>query len=210
MLLRLKLHLQSNNQLSSESSSKKNVGHVDFRADKTRYFSSGVIAIDENPVNNPQFYSQGKLGTTVASFIDYLYLDAGYANVSGISLEQLELTYTQFAGISEGVDTWMENMELNNASITSDGTLFNPGIPSIQELMSYLDAPLTTSSTVVYIPDTTNFPDSGKLLVGKELVTYTSKLSDRLIGVARGVDGTTAEAHSAGQFIRTIGLETTL
>ena len=101
-------------------------------------------------------------------------------------------------------------MELNNTSITSDGTLFNPGIPSIQELMSYLDAPLTTSSTVVYIPDTTNFPDSGKLLVGKELVTYTSKLSDRLIGVARGVDGTTAEAHSAGQFIRTIGLETTL
>ena len=123
-------------------------------------------------------------GGTVASFIDYLYLDAGYANVSGISLEQLELTYTQFAGISEGVDTWMENMELNNTSITSDGTLFNPGIPSIQELMSYLDAPLTTSSTVVYIPDT-NFPDSGKLLVGKELVTYTSKLPDRLIGVAR-------------------------
>ena len=101
-------------------------------------------------------------------------------------------------------------MELNNTSITSDGTLFNPGIPSIQELMSYLDAPLTTSSTVVYIPDTTNFPDSGKLLVGKELVTYTSKLSDRLIGVTRGVDGTTAEAHSAGQFIRTIGVETTL
>ena len=188
----------------------ENVGHVDFRADKTRYFSSGVIALDENPVTYPQFYTQGKLGGTVASFMEYLYLDAGYANVSGISLEQLELTYTQFAGISEGVDTWMENMELNNTSITSDGTLFNPGIPSIQELMSYLDAPLTTSSTVVYIPDTTNFPDSGKLLVGKELVTYTSKLSDRLIGVARGVDGTTAEAHSAGQFIRTIGVETTL
>ena len=167
--------------------------------------------MDENPnLIFADFYTQGNLGGTVASFIDYLYLDAGYANVSGISLEQLELTYTQFAGISEGVDTWMENMELNNTSITSDGTLFNPGIPSIQELMSYLDAPLTTSSTVVYIPDTTNFPDSGKLLVGKELVTYTSKLPDRLIGVARGVDGTTAEAHSAGQFIRTIGLETTL
>ena len=189
----------------------ENVGHGEFRADKTRHFTSGVLALDENPnLIFADFYTQGKLGGTVASFIDYLYLDAGYANVSGISLEQLELTYTQFAGISEGVDTWMENMELNNTSITSDGTLFNPGIPSIQELMSYLDAPLTTSSTVVYIPDTTNFPDSGKLLVGKELVTYTSKLPDRLIGVARGVDGTTAEAHSAGQFIRTIGLETTL
>jgi hypothetical protein len=99
---------------------------------------------------------------------------------------------------------------LNNTSLTTDGTLFNPGIPSIQELMSYLDAPLTASSIVIYIPDTTNFPDSGKLLVGKELVTYTSKLSDRLIGVTRGVDNTTAAAHTAGQFIRTIGLETTL
>ena len=189
----------------------ENVGHGEFRADKTRYFTSGVLALDENPnLIFADFYTQGKLGGTVASFIDYLYLDAGYANVSGISLEQLELTYTQFAGISEGVDTWMENMVLNNTSLTSDGTVFNPGIPTTQELMSYLDAPLTTSSTVIYIPDTTNFPDSGKLLVGKELVTYASKLPDRLIGVSRGVDGTTAEAHVAGQYIRTIGLETTL
>ena len=188
----------------------EDIGFASFRADKTRYFNSGVIALDENPVTYPQFYSQGKLGGTVASFIDYLYLDVGYANVSGITLEQLELTYTQFNGISEGVDTWMENMALNNTSLTTNGTLFNPGIPSIQELMSYLDAPLTASSVVIYIPDTTNFPDSGKLLVGKELVTYTSKLSDRLIGVTRGVDNTTAAAHTAGQFIRTIGLETTL
>lgn len=188
----------------------EDIGFESFRVDKTRYFNSGVIALDENPVTYPQFYTQGKLGGTVASFIDYLYLDVGYANVSGITLEQLELTYTQFNGISEGVDTWMENMTLNNTSLTTNGTLFNPGIPSIQELMSYLDAPLLANSIVIYIPDTTNFPDSGKLLVGKELVTYTSKLSDRLIGVTRGVDNTTAEAHTAGQFIRTIGLGTTL
>ena len=175
--------------------------------------------MDENPnLVYADFYTQGKLGGTVASFIDYLYLDAGYANVSGISLEQLELTYTQFAGISEGVDTWMENMELNNTSITSDGTLFNPGIPSTQEMMTYLDAPLTTSSAVIYVGNANNFPASGKLLVGKELVTYsalgsidpiTNKI-DRLLGVTRGVDGTTAEAHAAGDLIRTIGLETTL
>ena len=186
------------------------LGFESFRAVKTRYFSSGVIAIDENPVNNPQFYSQGKLGTTVSSFIDYLFLDVGYANVSGITLEQLELTYTQFAGISEGVDTWMDNMAINASSLTTDGTLFNPGVPSLQEHVSFLDAPATDVSIVLYVPDTSRFPDSGKLLLGKELVTYTSKSADRFAGVTRGVDGTTAEAHAAGTFIRTIGLETTL
>ena len=186
------------------------LGFESFRAVKTRYFSSGVIAIDENPVNNPQFYSQGKLGTTVSSFIDYLFLDVGYANVSGITLEQLELTYTQFAGISEGVDTWMDNMAINASSLTTDGSLFNPGVPSLQEHVSFLDAPATDVSIVLYVPDTSRFPDSGKLLLGKELVTYTSKSADRFAGVTRGVDGTTAEAHAAGTFIRTIGLETTL
>ena len=186
------------------------LGFESFRAVKTRYFSSGVIALDENPVANPEYYSQGKLGTTVASFLDYLYLDVGYANVSGITLEQLELTYTQFNGISEGVDTWMENMAINASSLTTNGTLFNPGVPSLQEHVSFLDAPTTDVSIVLYVPDTSRFPDSGKLLLGKELVTYTSKTPDRFAGVTRGVGGTTAEAHTAGTLIRTIGLETTL
>ena len=186
------------------------LGFESFRAVKTRQYSSGVVAIDEQPVNNPHLYSQGKLGTTVSSFIDYLFLDVGYANVSGITLEQLELTYTQFAGISEGVDTWMDNMAINASSLTTDGSLFNPGVPSLQEHVSFLDAPATDVSIVLYVPDTSRFPDSGKLLLGKELVTYTSKSADRFAGVTRGVDGTTAEAHAAGTFIRTIGLETTL
>ena len=187
-----------------------NLAFDSFRAIKTRHYSSGVIALDEGAVINPNLYSQGKLGTTVSSFIDYLFLDVGYANISGITLEQLELTYTQFKGISEGVDTWMENMELNASSITTDGTLFNPGVPSLQEHMSYLDAPSTVSSIVIYVPSTSRFPDSGKLLLGKELVTYTSKQNDRFVGVTRGVDGTTAETHPAGTLIRTIGLGTTL
>ena len=183
---------------------------LDIEKDITKSFQTGVVAIDELNLDNPGHFDQGKLGTTVSSFLDYLFIDVGYANVSGISLEQLEITYSQFSGISEGVDSWMNNMAINNSSLTTDGTLFNPGIPSMQEMMSYLDAPLTDVGTVVYLPSTSFLPDSGKILIGKELVTYNSKLSDRLAGVTRGVDGTTAEAHPAGTYIRTIGLETTL
>jgi len=184
-------------------------GYTTYEHPVTKYYSTGVIDMLELPLENEFLYSQGKLGTTVGSFIDYIFMDVGYANVSGITLEQLEYTYTQFKGISDGIDTWMENYEINNSSITTDGTLFNPGIPSIQELMTYLDADLLIAGTVAYIPDTSNFPSSGKLLIGKELISYTSKLPDRLVGLNRGVSGTTAEFHAAGTLIRTVGLLTT-
>ena len=183
---------------------------LDIEKDITKSFQTGVVAVNELNLDNPGHFDQGKLGTTVSSFFDYLFIDVGYANVSGISLEQLEITYSQFSGISEDVDSWMNNAAINNSSFTTDGTLFNPGIPSIQEIMSYLDAPVTDVATVVYLPSTSFLPDSGKILIGKELVTYTGKLADRLTGVVRGVDGTAAEAHAAGTFVRTIGLETTL
>lgn len=174
-----------------------------YQQNVVKTYSSGVIDMKELTVDNPHLFSQGKLGTTVGSFVDYLFIDVGYANVSGITLEQLELSYTQFAGISENLNNWMENYAINDSSITTNGTLFNPGIPSIQELMTYLDAPMTDISTVAYVPDTTNFPESGKLLIGKEVITYTAKLSDRFFGITRGVDGTEPVAHDAGQFLRT-------
>ena len=60
------------------------------------------------------------------------------------------------------------------------------------------------------IPDTTNFPPSGKLLIGKEIISYTSKVSnDRLSGITRALNGTTEVDHPAGSILRTIGIETT-
>lgn len=187
----------------------ENVSYSTYEHPVTKYYQTGVLDMTQQPMGGTSYlYSQNTMGMSVGSFIDYLFMDVGYANVSGISLEQLEYTYTQFAGISDGINTWMENYAIRDTVVTTDGTIFNAGIPSIQELMSYLDAPLTNTGIVAYIPDTTNFPSSGKILIGKELVTYSAKLSDRLIGLTRGVDGTTAEAHTAGSLIRTIGLLT--
>ena len=84
---------------------------------------------------------------------------------------------------------------LNNAIIE---------IPSeaINDIGAFLDAPMTETDTIVYIPDTRRFPDASRLLIGKEIVRYAKKLPDRFLNVERGAAGTTAITHSAGDYLR--------
>lgn len=105
--------------------------------------------------------------------------------------------------------------ELEPYEITSDGSSssaypFNLGYPSINYYMTQLDtsdlpdengAGYIATGEVVYA-NTTNFPNSGTISIGKEKISYTSKLSDRFISCTRGVDGTTIESHTIGTFIR--------
>ena len=154
-------------------------------------------------------YSHYLPGQSVRDFIESLYIDVGYANVSGITIEQLDTTFSEFNSINSGNDSWTQNYAITDSNISTTGRVLNFGIPSIQELGSYLDSDLLIGSNLLYIPDTTNFPSSGKLLVGKEVISYTSKLSDRFLGVTRGVDNTQEVDHSAGDILRTIGNATT-
>lgn len=161
--------------------------------------TTGIVDFVTEPITNTQLYSVGKLGPTVSTFIENLLNDSGFANVSGISIEMLKLYY----GFDE-LSYYNEN-RYNITSTTSYGVVINAGIPSIQEYGSFLDSPINSTDTIIYIPDTSVFSSSGKLLIGKEVVSYTSKLSDRFLGVTRGVDGTEATAHNAGEYLRTIG-----
>jgi len=67
-----------------------------------------------------------------------------------------------------------------------------------------LQIPLSIGDTIVYIPDTSKFDSSGKLLVGNEVIYYPRKYDDRFLFCKRGVDGTTEQNWSAGTFIRQI------
>ena len=73
---------------------------------------------------------------------------------------------------------------------------------SINDIGAFLDSPLSTTNTIVYIPDTRRFPDASRLLIGKEIVVYSTKLSDRFLNVIRGTSGTTAITHEAGDYLR--------
>tara|TARA_R100000900_G_scaffold111117_1_gene86752 strand:- start:499 stop:2868 length:2370 start_codon:yes stop_codon:yes gene_type:complete len=53
----------------------------------------------------------------------------------------------------------------------------------------------TGATPRIRLKDATNFPTSGTILIGAELITYTSKLVNELSGITRAVNGTTRTAH---------------
>ena len=80
---------------------------------------------------------------------------------------------------------------------------YNLGYPSIQNYASILDVDTNDSDTIIYA-NTASFPDSGTILLGSEIISYTSKLDDRFMGVTRGENGTTSTSHNSGEYIRTM------
>ena len=68
--------------------------------------------------------------------------------------------------------------------------------------MGRINQNLVAGDAIVYAENTTNFPASGTLQLGSEQITYTGKLSDRFTGCTRGANGTTAQAHTAGDYFR--------
>ena len=72
---------------------------------------------------------------------------------------------------------------------------------TLNEVGAFLDAPVSPTDTIIYIPDTSRFPDSSRLLINKEIVTYLRKESNRFLNVERGVRGTTVNSHNAGDFV---------
>jgi hypothetical protein len=174
----------------------------------TKYYQTGVLDMHIMPMGDTSHhFTHGIAGPSVKDFVDSLFIDTGFVSVSGFSLEQLAF---YFNDEFETVNEWMQEYDRTDSRITSTGRELNFGLPSMQELASYLDAGISpTDLSALYIPDTTNFPDSGKLLVGKEIISYTSKLPDRFLNLTRQVDGSPSQAHAAGQILRTIGNATT-
>jgi len=83
-----------------------------------------------------------------------------------------------------------------------NNTIIETAPESVNDIGAFLDAPLSETDNIVYIADTRRFPDASRLLIGKEIVTYDSKLSDRFLNVIRGAFGTTATTHEAGDYLR--------
>jgi len=100
----------------------------------------------------------------------------------------------------------------------TDGTATNPAYPAATDSLpskgkydrdyftlerplidvnSALDGAITDSDTSLSVTtgDGSNFPTSGTIVIGAEIITYTGVSTDTLTGLTRGVDDSTAAAH---------------
>ena len=69
------------------------------------------------------------------------------------------------------------------------------------QFLSTLDGDINTSVTSLALASATSFPSSGTVIIGSELITYTSKSGNTLSGLTRGASGTTAASHSSGAVV---------
>ena len=74
------------------------------------------------------------------------------------------------------------------------------GIGVFKRIGNY-DVTFNPTNVIVYC-DTSGFPSSGTILINGEQITYTNKLSDRLLGCTRGANGTPVGLHVVGDYIR--------
>jgi hypothetical protein len=59
-----------------------------------------------------------------------------------------------------------------------------------------LNGAINAAATSIILTDSTNFPSSGTILIGAELITYTGKTANTLTGCSRGASSTTAATHA--------------
>jgi hypothetical protein len=80
------------------------------------------------------------------------------------------------------------------------GTSIGPATTTLQTALT------NTTGTTVVLNSSSAFPATGTIQIGSEFISYTNNntTTNTLTGGARGVDGTTAATHSAGDTITNI------
>lgn len=86
---------------------------------------------------------------------------------------------------------------------SNGGTLISsPYFSSYQNGDTTLTGAMTNvSTTPIAVSSTELFSSSGFLLIGSEIIQYTAKTSSTFTGITRGVKGSTAAAHSIGDYV---------
>jgi hypothetical protein len=64
-----------------------------------------------------------------------------------------------------------------------------------------LDGAITAIDTTITLTSTTGFPQSGRIKIEDEIITYASTSGSNLLGCVRGVNGTTAAAHADAEAV---------
>ena len=123
------------------------------------------------------------------------FMDTGNI-VDGTGLGVSALTIEEMSRWGYDLADFADNA---GSGVSDAGYVFNVGYPSINYYLGRINQNLNSSDTIVYAENTTDFPATGTLQLGKEQITYTGKQSDRFTGCTRGVNGTTAQSHDTSE-----------
>jgi len=96
------------------------------------------------------------------------------------------------------IDSWSLNNNLGEYVIRTkclSTILKKPPIRSTT--ITYLAAGCTDSDTTIQLTDASSFNSYGFVMIGDEIIQYTSKSGNNIQGCTRGISSTTATAHSA-------------
>jgi hypothetical protein len=155
-----------------------------------------TIEVTNKNVERDEFfegYNLGNAGYSITAFENNAFIDTGAFEVSG-SIESISYSYP--------------NMTINDfdqrkySAITLTGEFFNLAIPSINEVGSTLSSNISDTSVSMTIGNASAFPDSGKIIINAEVIEYTSKSGNTLLGLTRGADNTIASSHIANDYLR--------
>jgi hypothetical protein len=119
-----------------------------------------------------------------------------------INKEIISIVNTPFNVVSSSTITNTHRQITKQVSTTINSKSLQNVNDATNDIGAFLDIGLNETDAIVYIADTRRFPSSSRLLIGKEIVTYEKKLSDRFLGVIRGTFGTVAATHNAGDYLR--------
>ena len=147
-----------------------------------QFYSFGVDAVDEVFSNQalPGTFTSGQEGTTDAEQ----------------TLEVFSLYYPYLV-LGDFSDRLLSNYTLS-------GTRWNAAYPTYQEFGTKLTAQLDAAeTTTIDVIGTRNFPTSGRVYIGNELIEYTGKTSTTLTGLTRGVNGTPVQTWIVDEYVRT-------
>ena len=168
------------------------------------YYNAGFV--DLRRIAYTLSYEQGTLGPRFLQWEGAKFMSTGdILSTAGTSVSAY--TIEEFEGFQLQLQEWENN---RNTMVGDNDYLFNLAYPSINNYMSILDtADVPDENGAGYIAvgdiiyaNTNNFPASGTILLGREQISYTSKLFDRFIGCTRGVNGTPIDSHPIGEHLR--------
>ena len=170
-----------------------------------RFYNFGFVDLRRISYSLP--FHQGTLGPRFLQWQGAKFMTTGdILSTGGFPVSAYSIQ--EFEGLQLQLQEWEDNAR---SGVADNGVLFNLGYPSINNYLVQLDtadlpdengAGYVATGAVVYT-NTSKYPSSGTILIGRETISYTNKMSDRFIDCTRGVNGSPIESHSIGDFIRT-------